>query len=102
MSRRGFERRYLGVVRSITPMGLVVVSMSGKRPVPLGSKVYFRDDSGVYREMGVVVDIIGNVERPHAVVKVSDKSILSGIPVGLEVSYEPRAPRGHRGAARRS
>ncbi len=101
MSSRGFEKRYLGVVRSVTPMGLIVVSMSGRKSIPLGSKVYFRDDSGTYRELGVIVDIIGNVERPHAVVKVVDKSVLSEIPVGLNLSYEVKPPRGRRGALRR-
>ncbi len=101
MRRRGVEKRYLGTVRSVTPMGLIVVSMSGRRFVPLGSKVYFRDDSGVYRELGDVTDIIGNVERPHAVVKVSDKGLLSEIHVGLSVSYEPKVSRGRRGSLRR-
>jgi rRNA processing protein Gar1 len=77
MGRYGSEKRYLGIVRSVAPMGLIVVSMDRRKPIPLGSKVYFRDDSGAYRELGVVVDVIGNVERPHAVVRVHERSSLN-------------------------
>ena len=101
MGRHGFEKRYLGIVRSVAPMGLVVISMGRRRPIPLGSKAYFRDDSGEYKELGVVVDFIGNVERPHAVVRVYDRSLLSGIAVGLDVMYELKPPRGRRGVVRR-
>jgi rRNA processing protein Gar1 len=101
MGRYGSEKRYLGIVRSVAPMGLIVVSMDRRKPIPLGSKVYFRDDSGTYRELGVVVDVIGNVERPHAVVRVHERSSLNEIPIGLDVLYELRSPRSHRGAVRR-
>lgn len=100
MSKR-VNLRYLGTVRSVTPMGLIVVSTARKKPVPLGSKVYYRDEDGVHREVGVIVDIIGNVEKPHAVVKVSDRDLVKVLRAGTELSYEPRVPRSHRGSRRR-
>ncbi|MCX8165676.1 MAG: hypothetical protein N3D79_03720 [Acidilobaceae archaeon] len=61
------------VVRS-TIGGQVVVAMEREKPVPLGSKVYFERE-GRMREIGKVVDIIGNVKNPYAIVRLADKDL---------------------------
>lgn len=101
MSKRDDRKRYLGTIKSLTKMGYIVVSMIRRKPLPLGSKVYYRDDHGLYRELGVLVDIIGNVEKPYAIVKITDKDLLGDISEGLEVVYEIPTPRSRRGAFRR-
>ncbi|MCX8195723.1 MAG: hypothetical protein N3F67_01365 [Acidilobaceae archaeon] len=58
--------------------GQLIVAMERKKPIPLGSKVY-REKEGRIEEVGKVVDIIGSVRRPYAVVK------LEG-----ELAEEPR------------
>jgi len=94
--------RSLGTIKSLTKMGYVVVSMLRKKPLPLGLKVYYRDEFGSYRELGVIADIIGNVERPYVVVKVTDKDALSILSEGSELLYEPApARKGRREASRR-
>ena len=102
MSPGRLGMRSLGTIKSLTRMGYIVVSMLRRKPLPLGLKVYYRDEFGSYRELGVIADVIGNVERPYAVVKVTDKDALSTLSEGSELLYEPApARKGRRGASRR-
>lgn len=96
----------LGAVKNVTNMGLIVVSMLRKKPIPLGSKVYYRAPSsshpgtGGLIEAGKVIDIIGNVEKPYAVVKITSDR-FEEVSVGLELLYEPWKPSRPRRGGRR-
>ncbi len=96
----------LGTVKNITNMGLIIVSMWRKKPIPLGSKVYYRAPSsdhpntGGLIEAGKVIDIIGNVEKPYAVVKITSDRFEKASE-GLELLYEPWRPSRMRRGGRR-
>ncbi|MFN4045726.1 MAG: H/ACA ribonucleoprotein complex subunit GAR1 [Acidilobaceae archaeon] len=96
----------LGKVKNVTNMGLIVVSMIGRKPIPLGSKVYYRAPQGSHPstggliEAGKIIDIIGNVERPYAVVKIANDR-FEEVGEGLELLYEPWRPSRPRRGGRR-
>ncbi|MEN2999964.1 MAG: hypothetical protein ABDH61_05260 [Acidilobaceae archaeon] len=48
--------------------------MEREKPIPLGSKVY-SEKEGKISEVGKVVDIIGNVKNPYAVVRLVDEHL---------------------------
>ncbi|MEM4428910.1 MAG: hypothetical protein QXJ33_03600 [Acidilobaceae archaeon] len=84
--------KYLGSIKSITPMNYIVISMAREKPIPIGSKVYYKDEYGKFREVGLVVDIIGNVKKPYAVVKIKDKDLVQAIESSSDLYYEPWKP----------
>ncbi|ABM80323.1 H/ACA ribonucleoprotein complex subunit GAR1 [Hyperthermus butylicus] len=96
--------RRLGTVLHTTPNGYIVVKLEEQQPPPLNVRVYDRD----LRPIGVLLDIIGPVKEPYAVVKPASREIK--LASGEVVYYKPprpqkrgrrprktRTPRQHRG-----
>jgi RNA-binding protein len=80
--------RKLGVVLHKTPNGYIVVRMEEReRLPPLNTPVYDRSA----RRVGVLLDIIGPVESPYAVVKPDRRDIEVG--GGEELYYRRPMPR---------
>lgn len=91
--------RRLGTVLHITCNGYIVVALEDKERIPsLNTNVY--DERG--RKLGTLLDIIGPVKEPYAVVKPSDKSILEEVVQGAVLYYEEPRPRRRRRLARKS
>ncbi len=84
----------LGKVISVTKMGYAVTRITDPNlRVRLGSRVI--DDKG--KEIGKLIDIIGNVNRPYAVIRIQE-----GIPtIGTAVYMIVQKPR-RRGGRRKT
>jgi len=90
--------RRLGTVLHVTRNGYIVVALEDKDHIPsLNVNVY--DERR--RKLGTLLDIIGPVEEPYAVVKPSDKSILNEVARGAVLYYEEPRPRRRRRLARK-
>ncbi len=81
--------------------GYLVARLETEKPPPLGVKVY---DSSL-REVGVLLDVIGPVEKPYAVIKPNERGEKLD-KKGVTLYYEPPRPprprrRRGRGAGRR-
>lgn len=79
--------RYLGFPKHKTKTGFLVVQIRTKTIPPIGSSVITRR----MKKIGRILDIIGPVSEPYAVVKLTreiDESILS-TPLYYK-SYKPR------------
>ena len=94
----GPSMRRLGTVLHVTRNGYIVVALEDKDHIPsLNVNVY--DERR--RKLGTLLDIIGPVEEPYAVVKPSDKSILNEVARGAVLYYEEPRPRRRRRLARK-
>jgi len=80
----------VGRVDKVVRTGLILVRIEGSKPPRIGWKLYTEDK----RPAGIVVDIIGPVDKPFAVVKP-----LEGITMveGEELYQTPPRPRRSRG-----
>lgn len=77
-------------------MGLTLVSMFRKKPLPLGLSVYIKDDDRV-KYVGKLIDVIGSVERPYAVVKLEeDVEISAQTLLYYELERKRKAQRSRR------
>ena len=86
-------RRLLGSLHAKVKTGhLVVKSVDPRRRPSLGSKVV--DING--NEIGVLVDIIGNVDDPYMVVRVKDKSVAERLKEGSWLYYVAKPERRRR------
>ena len=86
----------IGRIVSKTNFGYLVVELKDKGRIPrIGWRVYVDNV-----EIGVVSDIIGNVARPHAVVKLRDKGLIDEIHEGAVVAVRVPPPRRARGKGR--
>lgn len=65
---------------------MILASMAKRKPLPLGLEVYFVDDDRL-RYLGKLVDIIGNIEKPYAVVK-PDEALE--VPPGTPLYYREK------------
>ena len=91
--------RRLGTVLHTTRNGYIVVVLEDKDHIPsLNVNVY--DERR--RKLGILLDIIGPIEEPYAVVKPSNKSILEEVAQGAVLYYEEPRPRRRRRPARKS
>lgn len=82
----------------VTRNGYIVVALEDKNHIPsLNVNVY--DERR--RKLGTLLDIIGPIEEPYAVVKPSDKSILNEVARGAVLYYEEPRPRRRRRLSRR-
>jgi RNA-binding protein len=80
--------RRLGTVLHTTPNGYIVVKIDDPDNIPpLNVRVYDRD----LRSVGVLLDIIGPVKEPYAVIKPATKE--TKLPSGEVVYYKPPRPR---------
>ncbi len=81
----------LGKVLHSTKSGYIVVELRDPKRIPrLGVPVYTSDR----RRIGVLLDIIGPVERPYAVVKPDKDEYIKAVEEGQNLYYEvPRPPR---------
>jgi len=94
----GLSMRRLGTVLHVTRNGYIVVVLENRYRIPsLNVNVY---DSH-RRKLGVLLDIIGPVDEPYAVVKPSDKSVLKEIAQGTVLYYEEPKLRRRRKHARK-
>uniref|UniRef100_A0A7C2VH28 RNA-binding protein n=1 Tax=Ignisphaera aggregans TaxID=334771 RepID=A0A7C2VH28_9CREN len=88
----------LGVVNTITKTKLILVKINRKDEVPrIGSKVL--DANGI--EIGKIIDVIGPVDDPYAVVKPLTFAVLSSIKPSTALFYritkeKPRARGGRK------
>jgi len=100
-------RRLLGVVTSKVQTGHIVVKLAEEwlqRLPRAGWRVEYEGEGVI----GLLVDIIGNVKEPYAVVKANDRSVLERVKDGDKVYIvvpkpkPPRRPRrgGRKGARR--
>ncbi len=89
---KGLKR--LGTVLHVTPNGYIVVTVDDpERLPPLGVKVY----SGDRRELGQLLDVIGPVKQPYAVVRPASRELLKVVKEGDAIYYRPpRPPRRRR------
>ena len=88
------ERKELGPVVTGVQTGHLIVKLSSEwrgAPPRTGWKVALKDNG----EVGVLVDVIGNVEKPYAVIKVTDRALLERIGAGsvLEALIPQLKPR---------
>ncbi|NPA05082.1 MAG: RNA-binding protein [Crenarchaeota archaeon] len=93
--------RRLGVLLHKARNGYLVARLETDKPPPLGVKVY---DSSL-QEIGVLLDVIGPVEQPYAVIKPNERGEKLD-KKGVTLYYEPPRPRRPRrrrgrGAGRR-
>jgi RNA-binding protein len=80
--------RRLGTVLHTTPNGYIVVKIDDPDNIPpLNVKVYDRD----LRTVGVLLDIIGPVKEPYAVIKPATKE--TKVPNGEVLYYKPPKPK---------
>ena len=91
----------LGRVEQVTRDGNLVISCeTPDAPRIIGLSVYDEE----MRRMGRVVDLIGRVEKPRAVVKLENPEIASTIKPGALYYYKPvsegKLRRGRRGGRR--
>ena len=80
--------------------GYIVVGMEAPKPPKLGVPVYTSDR----RRIGTLLDVIGPVDSPYAVVKPDKLEYLSVVKPGDKLYYEVPRPRrrgGGRGRGRR-
>ena len=82
----------------ITRNGYIVVALEDKDRIPsLNTNVY--DERR--RKLGTLLDIIGPIEEPYAIVKPSDKSMLKEVVRGTVLYYEEPRPRKRRRPVRK-
>ncbi len=90
--------RTLGSVLHITPSHLIVVKISRPNEVPpLRCEVIDANNELV----GHVVDVIGPVEAPFAIVKPIKLSVLSFVKPSTVLFYRYRVPKARRKRGRR-
>lgn len=79
----------LGTVMHTTHNGYIIVKLATEKPPKLNTPVYTEDA----RRIGVLLDIIGSIKAPYAVIKpdAKDLSIESGVTVYYRAS-KPRVP----------
>lgn len=80
----------LGTVLHTTPGGYIVAKIEEEQVPPLNTVVYDEDMNRV----GVLLDIIGPVKSPYAVVKPSSPEVR--VEKGVELYYRPPSPRRRR------
>ncbi|ALL00151.1 RNA binding protein, Gar1-type [Pyrodictium delaneyi] len=80
----------LGTVLHTTPSGYIVAKIEEEQVPPLNTVVYDEDMNRV----GVLLDIIGPVKSPYAVVKPSSREVR--VEKGVKLYYRPPSPRRRR------
>ena len=94
MARVRFENIGRAIHKSRS--GYLVVMLKSKERIPrIGWRAFIEG-----KEVGVVSDIIGNVVKPYAVVKVKARELLDEIPEGALVAVHVPPPRRARRRAR--
>ncbi len=90
--------RRLGEVYRVARNKYIVVKIDDPERLPrLGVKVF----DEYRREIGRLLDIIGPVKQPYAVVKPVDENVVEKVKPGLVTYYPPpRPPRRRRGRER--
>ncbi|MEB3780057.1 MAG: hypothetical protein GSR85_07490 [Desulfurococcales archaeon] len=86
--------RRLGIIHSLVKSGYVVVKLEGKN-IRTGTKALWNK-----KEIGIVNDLIGNIESPYALIKLANRNMLSDLQVGDEVYYVYQPPK-KRGRGKR-
>lgn len=76
--------RYLGLPLHITKTGYLIVQLKSREIPPLESPVMTK----YMKIIGRIIDIIGSVKEPYAVVKLSKSLTVHSIPTPLY--YRPR------------
>ncbi len=90
--------RSLGSVLHITPSRLIIVKLSRPKPIPpLNSEVL--DAQG--ERIGTIVDIIGPVDSPYAVVKPIKPAVLSFVKPSMVLFYRPPRKERRKGGRKR-
>ncbi|RLG76326.1 MAG: H/ACA RNA-protein complex protein Gar1 [Thermoprotei archaeon] len=79
--------RYLGLPLHTTKTGYLIVQLRSREIPPLESLVLTK----YMKIIGKIIDIIGSVKEPYAVVKLSKGLTVHRIPSPLY--YRPRRPR---------
>ncbi len=88
------QLRRLGVVLHATPNGYLVATIEDpERLPPLGVQVFDEERKPV----GQLLDVIGPVKQPYAVVKPASREMLKSVKPGTALYYQPpRPPRRRR------
>ena len=89
------ERRLLGLIASKVQTGHVVVKLGDEWRDKL-PRIGWRVELGGDGISGILVDIIGNVREPYAVVKLEDRSLLEKVSEGSEAYVIVPRPRPRR------
>ncbi len=85
--------RRLGTVLHATRNGYIVATIEEpERLPPLGVPVYDEDR----KQIGQLLDIIGPVKQPYAVVKPATRELLKTVKPGQILYYQPPRPRRRR------
>ena len=85
--------RLLGKVVHSVKSGYIVVALEQSKPPRLGAPVYTDDR----RRVGVVLDVIGPVDSPYAVVKPDKLEYIDAVKPGDKLYYEVPRTRKRRG-----
>jgi len=74
----------LGPITNITKSGLIITRIEDYRNIPrIGSFVF--DANG--EKIGVLIDIIGPINNPYAVIRVEHKAILPSLKPSMVLFY---------------
>jgi RNA-binding protein len=91
------QLRRLGEVLHATPNGYLVATIEQPdRIPPLGIQVFDEDRKPV----GQLLDVIGPVKQPYAVIKPASRELLRSIKPGTVLFYQPPRPARRRRSRR--
>ncbi len=77
--------KVLGPITSITKSGLVITRIEDYKNIPrIGSFVF--DANG--EKIGILIDIIGPINNPYAVIRVERKAILPSLKPSMVLFYK--------------